>query len=275
MIWNVICRVSVTLKTWNRVFQCIFFPKVLGPIPILPPNPFARVHLAKGCPLPRGGATGKCYTTLETKTKRQPQLKPRGYNGTAEWNHRFADDEAASREEVLRLAAWCSENNLVLNTKKTSKLLTSGSTYPPFTSTVSVQRGSTPSGFSVPLSPLASPGQTTLQRATRRLRRESLGNTIWTPTRWPSTARAVFYGSCNMTVRKRQRSVAAFFLPWCTFTGTTACLSRAKNISSDSSHSSFKLFDLLPSGASEPKKTYDPKKSFFAKAITNLNSHMH
>lgn len=138
-----------------------------------------------------------------------------------------------------------------------------------------MQRGSTPSGFSVPLSLLASPGQTTLQRATRRLRRESLGNTNWTPTRWPSTARAVFYGSCNMTVRKRQRSVAAFFLPWCTSTGTTACLSRAKNISSDSSHSSFKLFDLLPSGASEPKKTYDPKKRFFAKAITNLNSHMH
>ena len=32
-------------------------------------------------------------------------------------------DEAAYREEFLKLAAWCSENNLALNTKKTKELI--------------------------------------------------------------------------------------------------------------------------------------------------------
>lgn len=43
---------------------------------------------------------------------------------------KFADDrltskgdEAAYREEVLKLAAWCSENNLALKTKKTREII--------------------------------------------------------------------------------------------------------------------------------------------------------
>ncbi len=32
-------------------------------------------------------------------------------------------DETAYREEVLKLAAWCSENNLALNTKKTKEII--------------------------------------------------------------------------------------------------------------------------------------------------------
>ncbi len=32
-------------------------------------------------------------------------------------------DEAAYREEVLKLAAWCTENNLALNTKKTTEII--------------------------------------------------------------------------------------------------------------------------------------------------------
>ena len=32
-------------------------------------------------------------------------------------------DEAAYREEVLDLAAWCSENNLALNTKKPKEII--------------------------------------------------------------------------------------------------------------------------------------------------------
>ncbi|KAK0138091.1 putative RNA-directed DNA polymerase from transposon BS [Merluccius polli] len=32
-------------------------------------------------------------------------------------------DKAAYREEVLKLAAWCSENNLALNTKKTKEII--------------------------------------------------------------------------------------------------------------------------------------------------------
>ncbi len=76
---------------------------------------------------------------------------------------KFADDttvvgliskgeEAAHREEVLKLAAWCTENNLALNTKKTTEIIVDirkHSTQPPFTSMVSVWRGSTPSGYLV------------------------------------------------------------------------------------------------------------------------------
>lgn len=35
----------------------------------------------------------------------------------------YARDEADYREEVLNLAAWCSKNNLALNTKKTKDII--------------------------------------------------------------------------------------------------------------------------------------------------------
>ena len=37
-------------------------------------------------------------------------------------------DEAVYREEVLKLAAWCSDNNLALNTKKTKEIIVDFST---------------------------------------------------------------------------------------------------------------------------------------------------
>lgn len=59
-------------------------------------------------------------------------------------------DEAAYREEVLKLAAWSSENNLYLNTRKTREIIMDfrkHSTDPAPLYMVSVWRGSAPSGF--------------------------------------------------------------------------------------------------------------------------------
>ena len=59
---------------------------------------------------------------------------------------------------------------------------------------------------------------------------------------------------------------------------TSHCLSRAKTITKDSSHPDFDLFDLSPSVRRYRcirTKTNRLKNSFFPKAITTLNSHMH
>uniref|UniRef100_A0A3Q4G7F7 C-type lectin domain-containing protein n=1 Tax=Neolamprologus brichardi TaxID=32507 RepID=A0A3Q4G7F7_NEOBR len=58
-------------------------------------------------------------------------------------------EKKGDREEVLKLAAWCSDNNLALNTKKTKENIVNfkrhSTDMAPYSSTVTVWRGSTPS----------------------------------------------------------------------------------------------------------------------------------
>ena len=95
----------------------------------------------------------------------------------------------------------------------------------------------------------------------------------------------VWYGSCTVADRKRLQRVvkAAQKIIGCPLSSlldiyTSHFLSRAKTITKDSSHPGFDLFDLLPSGRRYRcirTKTNRFKNSFFPKALTTLNSHMH
>lgn len=103
------------------------------------------------------------------------------------------------REEVLKMAACCSKNNFALHTKKTREIIidlgSTALTQPPFTSTGSVWRGSTPSSSSPP----TSPGQKTPHQSSRRLSSsytswESGSTTLTQTCCWPSTAHPL--GAC-------------------------------------------------------------------------------
>lgn len=95
----------------------------------------------------------------------------------------------------------------------------------------------------------------------------------------------VWYGSCTKADRVRLQSVVKTAqkiigcpLPSLMDIYSSRCLSRAANIIKDSSHPGFNMFSLLPSGKRYrciSTKTHRLKNSFFPKAITTLNSHMH
>ncbi|KAK0155571.1 hypothetical protein N1851_002050 [Merluccius polli] len=173
-------------------------------------------------------------------------------------------DEAAYREDVLKLAAWCSENNLALNTKKTKEII------------VDFRKHSTDpapfyiNGFSVSSSLPTSPGQritAVIKKAQQRLhflsvlRKYNLNSNLLL-TFYRSSIESlltycitVWYGSCTVTDRERLQRVVkvAQKIIGCPLHSlmdiyTSRCLSRAKTITKDSSHPGFDLLDLLPSG---------------------------
>ena len=95
---------------------------------------------------------------------------------------------------------------------------------------------------------------------------------------------STWYGSCTEADRARlQRTVKAVQgivgcpLPSLMDIYSSRCLSRARNITKDSSHPGSQLFELLPSGRryrSLQARTNKLRNSFFPKAINTLNSHM-
>ena len=95
---------------------------------------------------------------------------------------------------------------------------------------------------------------------------------------------STWYGSCTEADRVRfQRAVkAAQRIVGCPLSSlidiySNRCLSRARNITKDSSNPTSQLFELLPSGRryrSFQARTNRLRNSFFLKAINTLNSHM-
>ena len=211
-------------------------------------------------------------------------------------------DEAAYREEVLKLTAWCSENNLALNTGKTKEIIVDfrkHNTDPPplYINGESVERVHTFRFLGVLISDNISWSEnvtTITKKAQQRLqflrvlRRYNLDSNLLL-TFYRSSIESlltycitVWYGSCTAADRERlQRGVKAAQriigcpLPSLTDIYTSRCLSRATNIIKDSSHPGSDLFDLLPSGRRYRvirSKTNRMKNSFSPKAITTLNS---
>ncbi|KAK0153884.1 putative RNA-directed DNA polymerase from transposon X-element [Merluccius polli] len=178
-------------------------------------------------------------------------------------------DEAAYREEVLKLVAWCSENNLALNTRKTKEIIINFrklSTDPPPTPH---QRVHTFRFLGVLISSdLTWTENTTaiIKKAQQRLhflrvlRKYNLNSSLLLAFYRSSIESiltyciTVWYSSCTMADRERlQRIIKAAQkiigcpLPSLTDIFTSRCLTRAKNITKDNTHPGFILFDLLPS----------------------------
>uniref|UniRef100_A0A669B499 Reverse transcriptase domain-containing protein n=1 Tax=Oreochromis niloticus TaxID=8128 RepID=A0A669B499_ORENI len=214
-------------------------------------------------------------------------------------------DEADYREEVLKLAAWCSENNLALNTKKTKELIVDFRRHntdlaPLYINGECVERVHTfwflgvlisaDISWTENISAVVKKAQQWLHFL-RVLRKYKLNSNLLL-TFYRSSIESlltycitVWYGSCTKADRVRLQSVVKTAqkiigcpLPSLMDIYSSRCLSRAANIIKDSSHPGFNMFSLLPSGKRYrciSTKTHRLKNSFFPKAITTLNSHMH
>ncbi|RXN23579.1 RNA-directed DNA polymerase from mobile element jockey-like protein [Labeo rohita] len=184
-------------------------------------------------------------------------------------------DEVAYREEVLKLATWCSENNLALNTKKTKEIIVdfrrhSTDLAPLYINGECVERVHTFRFLGVFISDNISWTVNTtaiIKKAQQRLyflrvlRKHNLGSSLLLTFYRVSIESlltyciTVWYGSCTMADRERlQRVVKAAQkiigcpLPSLLDIYTSRCLSRAENIIKHSSHPASDLFNLLPSG---------------------------
>uniref|UniRef100_A0A669EVJ8 Reverse transcriptase domain-containing protein n=1 Tax=Oreochromis niloticus TaxID=8128 RepID=A0A669EVJ8_ORENI len=214
-------------------------------------------------------------------------------------------DEAEYREEVLKLAAWCSENNLALNTKKTKELIVdfrrhSTDLAPLYINGECVERVHTFRFLGVLISADISWTENisaVIKKAQQRLhflrvlRKYKLNSNLLLTFYRSSIESLLTYcitvwcGSCTKADRVRLQSVVKTAqkiigcpLPSLMDIYSSRCLSRAANIIKDSSHPGFNMFSLLPSGKRYRcinTKTHRLKNSFFPKAITTLNSHMH
>uniref|UniRef100_A0A8C7YJU6 Reverse transcriptase domain-containing protein n=1 Tax=Oryzias sinensis TaxID=183150 RepID=A0A8C7YJU6_9TELE len=210
-------------------------------------------------------------------------------------------DEAAYREEVLKLATWCSDNNLALNTKKTKEIVVdfrrhSTDPAPLYINGERVERVHTLQFLGVVFSNNISWTENitevikkTQQRLhfLRVLRKHNLDPSLLTTFYRTSIESlltyciTVWYGSGTMADRERlQRVVKAAQriigspLPSLSDMYSSRCLSRAGKIIKDCSHPGSGLFDLLPSGRRYScirSRTNRLKNSFFPKAITILN----
>ena len=172
-------------------------------------------------------------------------------------------DEAAYREEVLKLAAWCSENNLALNTKKTSEIIIdfrkhSTEPAPLHINGELVERVNTFRFLGVLISANISWSENTtaiIKKAQQRLhflrvlRKYNLNSNLLR-TFYHSSIESlltycitVWYGSCTAADRERLHRVvkAAQKIIGCPLPSlmdiyTSRCLSRATTITKDSSH---------------------------------------
>uniref|UniRef100_A0A8C7XFZ3 Reverse transcriptase domain-containing protein n=1 Tax=Oryzias sinensis TaxID=183150 RepID=A0A8C7XFZ3_9TELE len=183
-------------------------------------------------------------------------------------------DEAAYREEVLKLAAWCSDNNLALNTKKTKEIIVDFRRHntdpaPLYINGEHVERVHTfwflgvvffnNISWTENITEVIKEAQQRLHFL-RVLRKHNLDPSLLTTFYRTSIESlltyciTVWYGSCTMADRERQRLVKAAQriigspLPFLSDIYSSRCLSRAGKIIKDSSHPGSRLFDLLPLG---------------------------
>ena len=213
-------------------------------------------------------------------------------------------DEAAYREEVQKLTTWCSDNNLTLNTAKTKEIIMDfrrnrSDPLPLYINGECVERVHTFRFLGVQISDdlswtdnISSNIKKAQQRLhfLRVLRKNNLDRKLLLAFYRSSIESlltyciSTWYGSCTeadrvrlqRTVRAAQRIVGCP-LPSLSDIYATRCLSRAQNITKDSSHPGSQLFESLPSGKRYRcirTRTNRLRNSFFPRAITTLNSHM-
>uniref|UniRef100_A0A3P9M1I2 Reverse transcriptase domain-containing protein n=1 Tax=Oryzias latipes TaxID=8090 RepID=A0A3P9M1I2_ORYLA len=184
-------------------------------------------------------------------------------------------DEAAYRDGVLKLAAWCSDNNLALNTQKSKEIMVdfrrhSTDPAPLYINGEREERVHTFRFLGVVFSNNISWTENiteVIKKAQQRLhflrvlRKHNLDPSLLTTVYRTSIESlllyciTVWYGSCTMEDRERlqrvdkaaQRIIGSP-LPSLLDIYSSCCLSRAGKIIKDSFHPGCRLFDLLPSG---------------------------
>lgn len=211
-------------------------------------------------------------------------------------------DESAYRDEVSGLTAWCSENNLQLNTTKTKELILDfrkgrADPAPLYIQGVCVERVQSMRFLGVQISEdLSWTANTTavVKRAQQRLhflrvlRRNNLEERLLV-TFYRATIESImaycvtaWYAGCSAADRRALQRVintaqriTGCSLPSLEDIASSRYLSRAGNIIKDSSHPGNHMFDLLPSGRryrSHRTRTTRLRNSFFPTAITAVNN---
>ena len=214
-------------------------------------------------------------------------------------------DESAYRDEILKLTSWCSDNNLALNITKTKEIILDfrKSRADPASLYINgdcVERVHTfrflGTMISAGLSWTANTAAV-VKKAQQRLhflrvlRRNNVGEKLLV-TFYRSTIESlltfcisVWFSQCTEAERKKLQGVVntAQRITGCPLPSLkdiyiSRCLSRAERITKDSSHPGFHLFDLMPSGRryrSIRTRSSRFRDSFFPKAVSTLNTHMH
>lgn len=215
-------------------------------------------------------------------------------------------DESAYREEIHRLAVWCSTNSLVLNTSKTKELIVDfrkkRESVPAllYINGECVERVETFKYLGVLISnDLSWAANTTaiVKRARQRLhflrvlRRNNMDRRLLirfyhaTVESVLTYCITVWYAGCSAADKRRLQGVVRTAekiigcqLPSLEDVASTCYLGRAQNIIRDRSHPGHGLFELLPSGRryrSAKIHTSRFRDSFFPRAINILNSYLH
>ncbi|KAM7379021.1 hypothetical protein PAMP_017842 [Pampus punctatissimus] len=213
------------------------------------------------------------------------------------------NDEADYREEVQHLAAWCADNNLTLNTRKTKEIIMDYRKTKPDMHTpvhingTEVERVSSFKFLGVHISEDLT---WTLNTSTlvkkahqrlfflRRLKKINLSPQILvnfyrcTIESILTNCITVWYGNCSVADRKSLQRVVktaqritGSSLPTIDTIQCKRRLRKAHCITKDTSHPNHRLFTLLPSGRrfrSLRSRTSRFRNSFFPAAITLLNS---
>uniref|UniRef100_A0A3P9M7M4 Reverse transcriptase domain-containing protein n=1 Tax=Oryzias latipes TaxID=8090 RepID=A0A3P9M7M4_ORYLA len=213
------------------------------------------------------------------------------------------DDETAYRDEVLKLSRWCQANNLILNTTKTKEIILDfrkNRTDPPplYIDGNCVERvhSFTLLGTTISADLTWSNNTMTVIRKAqqrlhflRKLRRNDVSQELLV-TFYRSTIESILsYGitvwfshcteaerqSLQRVVKTAQRIIGCP-LPSLKDIYQSRCLSRVTSITTNSTHSAFPLFELLPSGRryrSIRTRTNRLRNSFFPQAIIIRNAH--
>ncbi len=214
-------------------------------------------------------------------------------------------DEAAYRNEILRLSERCSANNLTLNTTKTKEIILDfrrhrANPAPLYINGDCVERVQTFKFLGTIISAdLKWSANTTavIKKAQQRLHflrvlkknnlKEKLLETFYRSAveSLLTYCITVWYCSCTEAERKgiqriinTAQRIIGCPLPSLKNLYNSRCLSRAQNIEKDHSHPGSQLFNLLPSGRRYrciKSRTNRLKDSFFPRAIITLNTHMH
>ncbi len=214
-------------------------------------------------------------------------------------------DEAAYRNEILRLSEWCSANNLILNTTKTKEIILDFRRHkadpaPLYINRDCVERVQTFKFLGTIISAdLKWSANSTLiiKKAQQRLhflrvlKKNSL-NVKLLETFYRSAVESlltycitVWYCSCTEAERKgiqriinTAQRIIGCPLPTLKHLYNSRCLSRAQNIEKDHSHPGSHFFKLLPSGRRYrciKSRTNRLKDSFFPRAIITMNTNIH
>uniref|UniRef100_A0A3Q3G1R3 Reverse transcriptase domain-containing protein n=1 Tax=Labrus bergylta TaxID=56723 RepID=A0A3Q3G1R3_9LABR len=213
------------------------------------------------------------------------------------------NDDTAYREEVQHLAAWCADNNLLLNTSKTKEIIVDfrrerGSMHNPIhINGMAVERVSSFKFLGTHITEDLSWSTNTsslVKKAHQRLfflrtlKRHHLSSAVLMNfyrcviESILTSSVSVWYGNCSVADRmalqrvvKTAQHITRCPLPAIEDVQRTRCLRRAHGILKDSSHPAHRLFTLLPSGRrfrSLRTRTSRLRNSFFPRAVSLLNS---